>query len=407
MISLPTGAGKTRVAVQAIVEAIRDDGFDGGVLWVADRDELCEQAVQAWRQIWLSVGEEGRRLRISRMWGGQPRPPLMSGLHVIVATIQTLQRKLASPLDEYGFLADFDLVVFDEAHRSVSPSYTSVMEEIGLTRWQRQGEPSLLGLTATPYRGHDEAETKRLVHRYGSNRLDGGVFASDLPEKVVGELQQDGVLAYAKHQLIEGGGYSLNEHELATVEAMPHVPWLPQSVENRIAQDAERTKRVVEAAHKASVRPGSPNRPTLVFATSVEHAKTVAALLNLSLGDVTARAVSGDTERPVRRDIVEQFRRGRIDILVNYGVFREGFDAPKTRAIIVARPVYSPNVYFQMIGRGLRGPRNGGSHECLIVNIRDNIANFQRKLAFSGLHWLWDSDGKARRDASAARKRCP
>ena len=53
MISLPTGSGKTRVAVQAIVEAIRD-GFDGGVLWVADRDELCEQAVAAWQQVWSS-----------------------------------------------------------------------------------------------------------------------------------------------------------------------------------------------------------------------------------------------------------------------------------------------------------------------------------------------------------------
>ena len=42
MISMPTGSGKTRVAVQAVVEAIRDDGFQGGVLWVADRDELCE-----------------------------------------------------------------------------------------------------------------------------------------------------------------------------------------------------------------------------------------------------------------------------------------------------------------------------------------------------------------------------
>ncbi len=49
MISMPTGSGKTRVAVQAIVEAMRDDNFRGGVLWVADRDELCEQAVEAWR----------------------------------------------------------------------------------------------------------------------------------------------------------------------------------------------------------------------------------------------------------------------------------------------------------------------------------------------------------------------
>ena len=50
MVSMPTGSGKTRVAVQAVVEAIRDDGFQSGVLWVADRDELCEQAVEAWRE---------------------------------------------------------------------------------------------------------------------------------------------------------------------------------------------------------------------------------------------------------------------------------------------------------------------------------------------------------------------
>ena len=86
--------------------------------------------------------------------------------------------------------------------------------------------------------------------------------------------------------------------------------------------------------------------------------------------------MSGGTETSVRRNIVEEFRTGEIDVLVNYGVFREGFDAPKTRAIIVARPVYSPNLYFQMIGRGLRGERNGGSERCLILDVEDNIENY-------------------------------
>lgn len=67
----------------------------------------------------------------------------------------------------------------------------------------------------------------------------------------------------------------------------------------------------------------------------------------------------------------------------------QGFDAPRTRAIIVARPVYSPNLYFQMIGRGLRGPQNGGSDRCLILNVDDNIENFDKALAFNGLEWLW------------------
>ena len=126
-------------------------------------------------------------------------------------------------------------------------------------------------------------------------------------------------------------------------------PWLPQSVESRIAGDAERTQRIIRAYHEHI----GPDWPALVFATSVEHSQTVAALLTRD--GIRARAVSANTEASVRRRIVEEFRAGEIDALVNYGIFREGFDAPRTRAIVVARPVYSPNLYFQMIGRGLRG----------------------------------------------------
>ena len=107
MISMPTGSGKTRVAVQAIVEAMREDGFRGGILWVADRDELCEQAVEAWRQVWASEGPQAQRLRISRMWAGQPQPLPTSEMHVIVATIQTLSAKVMNQPGSYEFLADF------------------------------------------------------------------------------------------------------------------------------------------------------------------------------------------------------------------------------------------------------------------------------------------------------------
>ena len=156
--------------------------------------------------------------------------------------------------------------------------------------------------------------------------------------------------------------------------------------------DADRTERILEA-FEAHIE---PDWPALIFATSVEHAQTLAALLTAR--GVLARAVSGAAENGLRRRIVEQFRAGEIRALVNYGVFREGFDAPKTRAIVVARPVYSPNLYFQMIGRGLRGPENGGSNRCLILNVRDNITNFNRELAFAELDWLW-----ARRRSAARR----
>ena len=333
MISMPTGSGKTRIAVQAIVEAMREDGFRGGILWVADRDELCEQAVEAWRQVWASEGTQATRLRISRMWAGQPQPLPTSDMHVIVATIQTLFAKTTGQPDSYEFLADFRLLVFDEAHRSVAPIFTSVMQDLGLTRWRRAHEPLLVGLTATPYRGHDERETARLVSRYGSNRLDAGAFPSDDAGAVIEELQSMRVLARADHAIIEGGEFSLSVDELRQSR---QTPWLPRSVEDRIAGSAERTRRII----RACLQYIDHDWPALVFATSVQHSQTVAALLTRN--GIRARAVSASTEASVRRRVVEEFRAGEINVLVNYGIFREGFDAPKTRAIVVAPSCLQP-----------------------------------------------------------------
>lgn len=392
MVSMPTGSGKTRVAVQAIVDAMREGYLTGGIIWVADRDELCEQAVESWRQVWSNIGAHAP-LRISRMWGGQPQPLPTSEQHVVVATIQTIRSRLERQPDMYRFLLNSKLVVFDEAHRSTAPSFTSVMQEIGLTRRQEEGEPFLIGLTATPYRGYNEEETRWLANRYGSNRLDFGAFKSDDSQDVIHELQKMKVLAQADQEVIEGGTFRLEEDELNEMEKFTSgsdeserrasLPWLPQSAEDRIAHDVERTERIIDACGKL-IR---VDWPTLIFATSVEHARILAALLDRR--GIKARPVSGYTEPTIRRRVVEEFRRGEIKALVNYGVFREGFDAPKTRAIVVARPVYSPNLYFQMIGRGLRGPKNGGDDRCLILNVRDNIENFDQALAFSDLDWLW------------------
>lgn len=387
MVSLPTGSGKTRVTVQAVVEAMRDGCFAGGVLWIADRDELCEQAVEAWNQVWSCFGTDSSVLRISRLWARQPTPLPVSDQHVVVASIQTLKSKLASQKSQYEFLADFKLVIYDEAHRSIAPSSTSVMADIGLTRFQKANEPFLIGLTATPYRGHDKVETDRLVRRYSGNRLDDGAFESDDAQAVVGELQEMGVLAQADHEIIEGETFSsdyFTTEEWSKLQDW-NLPWLPDQVEIRIASSVERTRRIIDAYDTYI---GS-DWPTLIFATSVDHAQTLAALLNRR--GIKARAVSGKTERAVRRRIVEEFRAGGITAIVNYGVFSEGFDAPKTRAIIVARPVYSPNLYFQMIGRGLRGPKNGGDERCLILNVQDNIETFSMELAFSELDWLWST----------------
>ena len=293
------------------------------------------------------------------MWGGRRQPVATDGTQVIVATRQTLAARGITGANGDNPLNDVRLLVVDEAHGSIAPSYTSIMGELGLTFRRREDEICLLGLTATPYRGRDKEETQRLVNRYGQNRLDSGAFHRDKAEDVIRELQDMTVLSSVDHRIIEGSYLDLddlNEHELFQFTENI-LPWLPESIEHLIANDVERTRRIVDA-YKSQIQSIDPSCPTLIFATSVEHAETIAALLKLD--NVEARAISGKTDEAVRRSVVERFRAGDVTVLVNYGVFREGFDAPKTRAIIVARPVYSPNLYFQMIGRGLRGELEWG-----------------------------------------------
>ena len=385
LLSLPTGAGKTRVTVEAIIDAIRDGELDGTVLWIADRDELCEQAVESWQLAWGAIGPEGASLRISRLWQGQPYPIAGTGTSVVVASRQTLAARGVRGEGARNPLNEVVLVVIDEAHGAIAPTYTDVLRELGLTFRRRDDEICLLGLTATPYRGVDVTDTERLAARFGDNRLDRGVFASDDAGDAIRELQGITVLAEVDHEEIAGIDEELTPEELRQIRER-QMPWLPESVEKRIGANRKRTLGIVDA-YKRRIHDVDPEWPTLIFATSVTHAETVAALLQLD--GIPSRAVSGQTETAARRSAVEQFRSGEIKVLVNYGVFREGFDAPKTRAIIVARPVYSPNLYFQMIGRGLRGVLNGGSERCLVLDVKDNVLNYDRQLAFTELDWLW------------------
>ena len=69
-------------------------------------------------------------------------------------------------------------------------------------------------------------------------------------------------------------------------------------------------------------------------------------------------------------------------MLANYQVLATGFDAPKTSTILISRPVFSPVRYMQMVGRGLRGPGNGGTESCKIITVIDNLLQYKNKLAY-------------------------
>jgi superfamily II DNA or RNA helicase len=372
MLSLPTGAGKTRVTAEAVIRWVKRVGdLRGPLLWIAQTEELCEQAVQSWKFVWSKVGAE-RPLTISRLWSTNEVGDVVDHPHLVVATDAKLERCLDT--DQYAWLRQAALVVVDEAHTAVSKRYTGLLSQLGLTQYETGRH--LLGLTATPFRNRNEEETRRLAGRFGNRRLDEGVFPSGDPYR---DLQDWGMLAQVEHRTLEGGSIELTRDEKTHAERMAV---LSRSAEQRLADDHARSRRIVD-----SVAELPDDWPTLLFATSVDHAKYLAAMLNDR--GVDSAAVDSTTSAQDRRTRIENFRSGRIRVLTNYGVLTQGFDAPATRAVVVARPVYSTNVYQQMIGRGLRGPRNGGKKNCLILNISDNITNFDTVLAFNEFEHLW------------------
>jgi superfamily II DNA or RNA helicase len=319
-------------------------------------------------------------MRLGRLWADNEVPEEPGVFQLIIATIDKLDSIAKRTGDEYEWLRDPSVVVIDEAHTSIAPKYTQVLEWMGRggrARDTARAKP-LIGLTATPFRGTSSEETERLVRRYDGNRLDRGAFRN--ADDPYGELQDMGVLAQVRHQVVDGTDVELTVEDVAEIDKFRR---LPAAVNARLGADLARTERVVDA-----IAALPEDWTTLAFAPSVENSRVLAALL--SHRGIPAVSISADTEPAARRHYVEEFKAGRIRVLTNYNVLTQGFDAPKVRAVFVARPTFSPNVYQQMIGRGLRGPRNGGSEEVLIVNVRDNFEKYGDLLAFNEFEYLWN-----------------
>ena len=374
MVELPTGSGKTRVAVESIVRLFLDERLAGPVLWIAQTDELCEQAVQAWSEIWREYADT-RALTIGRLWSSRHVTEPTEELSVIIATDAMLDSGNVLGREEYEWLSRASAVVIDEAHVAGDSSmYSRILKWLGIDG--RSNQRPLLGLSATPFKGTSEERTRRLISRFGNDLI---TIPGEDPFKVLQEL---GVLSKVRRELLKGTTIQLNENEIADASKFSRIS---PTVLKRIADDESRTKRLVE--HIASL---DPSWPVLVFTSSVLSAQIVAALLK-SQG-ISSAAISGETRKHERRRIIEQFRQGQIRVLTNCEVLTEGFDAPNVRALYIAKPTLSPNAYIQMAGRGLRGPLNGGSEECLIVDLEDSFSNLGRDLAYRDFVNLW---GKA------------
>lgn len=386
IVSLPTGAGKTRVAVQTVIESIRDGSLDGSaretvfsgpILWLADGEELCEQAIDAWSYLWRAVGRQDTQLILSRFWSNYEMEEEPAGVQVVVATWQKILAR-AVDNDSYAWLAEAPIVIVDEAHGAYTPSYTRIFEWLG--RGTRQRDKPLIGLTATPFRGRREsAETERLLNRFDDNRLDEGVFGDELPQV---RLQRDRVLARASLEILDGVSADLSQDELDYFRSNG---WLAKSAEIRLGRNEDRTRTIVN-----SIMGKPATWQIVVFAASVENAQTLATLLTIQ--GRPAASIDQDTSPEDRRVAIERFKSGDLKVLTNYAVLSQGFDAPKTDAVYITRPTSSEVRYLQMVGRGLRGPKNGGTEEVLIVNMLDNIVEFRDSIEYEKVKDIFESE---------------
>ena len=176
ILRLPTGAGKTRIAAEGIINYWRSkpDGVKW-IMWIANTEELCEQAIQCFRQMWEEFGEEDVRLGLHRVWDGRPIPdPAYDG--IIIAGISQLLSlsRYSDPEreDEVSRVSDgLGLVVIDEAHHATARSYGTVLKSLEITRYpDGSDQVPLIGLTATPFRTSEE-ETERLRRMFGGKIL--------------------------------------------------------------------------------------------------------------------------------------------------------------------------------------------------------------------------------------------
>ncbi|MFI6505166.1 DEAD/DEAH box helicase [Nonomuraea typhae] len=369
ILTMPTGAGKTRTAVESLVAWRLERSGNLVVLWIAQSEELCEQAVQAFKEVWIDLGHRSEvrsNLQIARFWGATAVVP--DEADVVVASIQKLQsavREEDSPkrvkLGELG--ERIGAVVVDEAHRIGAPSYREVLGflKIGLSR-SAKAEIPLLGLTATPFRSDDE-ETAGMADTFHRRLL----RAESLGDEPIKELRSRGVLSVAEHEVLEHSASPfVMDRDKRFVDHYEQFHDFHSGFLQEIGESEQRNRALF-----ARLMDIPPECPTLFFGCTVEHAEAMSILLRRA--GRSAEVVTGDTRAATRRAIIEEFRDGRISVLCNFGVLTTGFDAPRVGALVIGRPTTSRVLYAQMIGRGMRGPLFRGTEKCLVVDVRDNI----------------------------------
>lgn len=357
LLVLATGGGKTACAALIALGAVSKGKR---VLFVGPRREIIAQAF--WKLVEAGIPEMACGVVmangvIPHLVTREPYAARRPMAPVQVASIQTLANRRLPPAD---------VVFIDEAHHATSETWAKVIAHY------IDAGAVVVGLTATPCR----ADGKGLGALFEQLHVIAG-FA---------ELAAEGFLVtprvyttpnapdLSKVKLTRAGEYAADE--LATT----------MRARGLVGDVVAHWQRRAEG------------RTTVVFAASVEHSRELCDAFRAA--GVAAEHVDANTDPEARDAALTRLARGEITVLCNMGICTEGWDLPRCKCVILARPTKSLSLYLQMAGRGLR-PWQGV--EAIILDHAG--AAHEHGLPQDGREW--SLDGRVRRAATASVRTCP
>jgi len=345
LLVMATGTGKTRVSI-ALVDLLQRAGWVKRALFLADRVSLVNQAVGAFKAHLPEASPVN--LVTEKDKSGR----------VYVCTYPTMMGLIDETKGRearFG-VGHFDLVIIDEAHRSVYQKYGAIF---------RYFDSLLVGLTATPREQVDR-------NTYELFDLEPGVptDAYELETAV-----RDGFLVPPRVQQVdlkfprEGIDYdqlteeekeqweSLDWGDHGEPEALPHRV-NPKAINNWLFNRDTVDKvlqHVMEHGHK--VEGGDRLAKTIVFARNHEHAKFIEERFNHHYPHYKghfARIIDNYAKYP--QSLIDDFSQKDKDphIAISVDMLDTGIDVPEIANLVFFKPVYSKIKFWQMIGRGTR-----------------------------------------------------
>ena len=301
----PTGAGKTIMLSAVAGRAV--GGTEAKACVLAHRDELTVQNRSKFGRVNPGISTSVVDAR-EKSWNGQ----------VTFAMVPTLAR--TGNLDA---LPTLDLLVIDEAHHAAAESYRRIIDRAR----QRNPDCHVYGVTATPNRGD----------RKGLRP----VFSNVADQIRIGELIASGHLVPPRTFVVDVGV----QQELGQVRRT--VDDFDMEAVDAIMNRAPVTEAVIRHwKEKAG------ERQTVVFCSTVEHARNVAAAF--AAAGAPAGLIHGDMGAIERRETLAAYAAGELRVIVNVAVLTEGWDNPPTSCVVLLRPSSYKSTMIQMVGRGLR-----------------------------------------------------